>query len=109
VVFVTGPLQDEGKDKLPVLANDGPESAAGIPVLQLRTSAAQRLLAPSGIDLARFQADVDRDLRPRSRPAGIRLQGTAALWSTTASSSCRACCGSTGRAGRSASSASRPS
>ena len=84
VVFVTGPLQDEGKDKLPVLANDGPESPAGLPVLQLRTSAAQRLLAPAGIDLARFQADVDRDLRPRSRPTGVRLAGRVALRETYA-------------------------
>ena len=83
VVFVTGPLQDEGRDKLPVLTNDGPESAAGLPVLQVRTSAAQRLLASSGIDLARFQKDVDRDLRSRSRPAGIRLEGRVALRATS--------------------------
>jgi len=87
VVFVTGPLQDEGKDKLPVLANDGPESPAGLPVLQLRTSAARRLLAPSGIDLARFQKDVDRDLTPRSRPTGIRLAGRVALRATFAETS----------------------
>jgi Tol biopolymer transport system component len=84
VVFVAGPLQDEGKDKLPVLANDGPESPAGLPVLQLRTSAAQRLLAPSGLDLARFQKDVDRDLRPRSRPTGVRMAGRVALRATYA-------------------------
>ena len=35
VVFVAGPLQDEGKDRLPALGNDGPESPAGIPVLQV--------------------------------------------------------------------------
>lgn len=83
VVFVTGPLQDEGKDKLPALKSDGPESAAGLPVLQLRTSAAVRLLARAGIDLAAFQRDVDRDLRPRSRATGLRLRGTLALRSTS--------------------------
>src|SRR5712691_4590815 len=36
VIFTTGPLQqDEGKDRIPALANDGPESPAGIPVLQV--------------------------------------------------------------------------
>src|SRR5215212_6121072 len=42
VVFVTGPQQDEAKDKLPVLTNDGPESPAGIPVIQVKTSVAQK-------------------------------------------------------------------
>ncbi|HEX8616939.1 MAG TPA: M28 family peptidase, partial [Thermoanaerobaculia bacterium] len=71
VVFVTGPLQDEGKDKLPALANDGPESPAGIPVLQVKTSTAQKWL-----DLAQFQKDVDADLRPRSRVLDATLSGT---------------------------------
>ncbi len=67
VVFVTGPLQDEQSDKIPVLRNDGPESPAGIPVIQVRTSVAQKWLSGAGIDLAAFQKAVDRDLRPRSR------------------------------------------
>ncbi|HEX8170430.1 MAG TPA: M28 family peptidase [Thermoanaerobaculia bacterium] len=71
VVFVTGPLQDEAKDKLPALVNDGPESPAGIPVLQLKTSVAQQW-----VDLAQFQKDVDTDLRPRSRTLDRRLRGT---------------------------------
>jgi TolB protein len=62
VIFVTGPLQDEGKDKLPALANDGPESPAGLPVIQVKTSVVQKW-----IDLAQFQKDVDADLKPRSR------------------------------------------
>jgi hypothetical protein len=41
IVFVTGPLQDEGKDRISVLRNDGPESPAGIPVIQVKTSVAQ--------------------------------------------------------------------
>src|SRR5437868_7058798 len=44
VIFATGPLQDDGKDKVPPLANDGPESPAGIPVLQVKTSLAQKWL-----------------------------------------------------------------
>lgn len=71
VIFVTGPLQDEGKDKLPALANDGPESPAGLPVLQVKTSTAQKW-----IDLAAFQKDVDADLKPRSRVLDVRLSGT---------------------------------
>ncbi|HEX7153093.1 MAG TPA: M20/M25/M40 family metallo-hydrolase [Thermoanaerobaculia bacterium] len=73
VIFVTGPLQDEGKDKIPALTNDGPESPAGLPVLQLKTSAAQKLL---GIDLAQYQKEVDADLQPRSRVLEKTLSGT---------------------------------
>jgi Tol biopolymer transport system component len=79
VVFVTGPLQDEGNDKLPALKNDGPESDAGIAVLQVKTSVAQKWLSGAGIDLAAFQKEVDRDLRPRSRATGIRLRGNVAI------------------------------
>jgi TolB protein len=70
VVFVTGPVQDEGKDKLPALVNDGPESPAGIPVIQVKTSVAQKWL-----DLAQFQKEVDADLRPRSRVLDATLSG----------------------------------
>jgi len=80
VVFVTGPLQDEGKDKIPPLQNDGPESPAGIPVLQVKTSVAQRWLREAGIDLERFQKDVDRDLTPRSvASTGTQISGAVAL------------------------------
>jgi Tol biopolymer transport system component len=71
VVFVTGPMQDEGKDKLPALANDGPESPAGIPVIQVKTSVAHKW-----VDLAQFQKEVDADLRPRSRVLDRTLSGT---------------------------------
>ena len=85
VVFVTGPLQDEDKDKLPALTNDGPESPAGLPVIQVRTSVAQRWLTPLGIDLKKFQEDVDRDLKPRSRgTTGVRITGKVALNATYA-------------------------
>ena len=70
---------DEEKDKLPVLRNDGPESPAGVPVVQVKTSVAQRWLTSAGIDLARFQADVDRDLMPRSRVTGARVSGRVNL------------------------------
>jgi hypothetical protein len=80
VVFVTGPLQDEGKDKVPVLRNDGPESPAGLPVIQVKTSAAQKWLAAAGIDLKTFQEDVDKDLTPRSvASTGVKTSGRIAL------------------------------
>ncbi|HEV8375408.1 MAG TPA: M28 family peptidase [Candidatus Polarisedimenticolia bacterium] len=80
VIFATGPLQDEGKDKLPVLANDGPESAAGLPVIQVKTSVAQSWLSRAGVDLKAFQEYVDKDLTPRSLgETGITLKGTIAL------------------------------
>jgi Tol biopolymer transport system component len=77
VIFTTGPVQDEGKDKVPPLVNDGPESPAGIPVIQVKTSVAQRWLKDAGIDLAQFQKDVDTDLKPRSRALDARVRGTA--------------------------------
>jgi Tol biopolymer transport system component len=77
VIFVTGPMQDEGKDKVPPLVNDGPESPAGIPVIQVKTSVAQRWLKDAGIDLAQFQKDVDADLKPRSRVLEARVSGVA--------------------------------
>jgi Tol biopolymer transport system component len=79
VVFVTGPLQDEAKDKIPALANDGPESPAGLPVIQVKTSVAQRW-----VDLAQFQKDVDTDLKPRSRVLDARLKGNVDVRATYA-------------------------
>ncbi|HEX6099290.1 MAG TPA: M28 family peptidase [Thermoanaerobaculia bacterium] len=79
VVFVTGPLQDEAKDKLPALANDGPESPAGIPVIQVKTSAAAKW-----VDLEQFQKEVDADLKPRSRVLDARLSGTVDVPATYA-------------------------
>ena len=80
VIFVTGPLQDEGKDKIPALANDGPESPAGIPAIQVKTSVAQRWLSRVGVDLRQFQERVDRDLKPRSvASTGIHRSGAVAL------------------------------
>jgi Tol biopolymer transport system component len=75
VVFVTGPLQDEEKDKLPALTNDGPESPLGIPVLQVKTSVAQKWLGDP-LSLGTFQKDVDADLKPRSRVLAGKLSGT---------------------------------
>jgi Tol biopolymer transport system component/membrane-associated protease RseP (regulator of RpoE activity) len=77
VIFTTGPIQDEGKDKVPPLVNDGPESPAGIPVIQVKTSVAQRWLKDAGIDLAQFQKDVDADLKPRSRVLAANVSGVA--------------------------------
>src|SRR5213075_2473886 len=63
VIFTTGPLQDEALNKIPALTNDGPESPAGIPVVQVKTSVAEKWVG----DLAKWQKDVDADLKPRSR------------------------------------------
>lgn len=81
VVFVTGPLQDEVKDKLPALANDGPESPAGIPIIHVKTSVAQKW-----VDLAQFQKDVDADLKPRSRVLDATLRGNVDVKATYAES-----------------------
>ncbi len=76
VIFVTGPLQDEGKDRIPVLTNDGPESPAGLPVLQVKTSVAKRWLRDDEVNLVKWQKDVDRDLRARSRVSGVKVFGS---------------------------------
>jgi len=72
VIFATGPLQDEKRDGIPTLKNDGPQSPAGIPVLQVKTSVAQKWL---GVDLEQWQKDVDKDLKPRSRALDKTLTG----------------------------------
>ena len=84
VIFVTGPMQDEGKDKLPALANDGPESPAGIPIIQMKTSTAQKWLGRSQIDLAQFQKDIDADLKPRSRVLDATFTGNVDVKATYA-------------------------
>ncbi|HEU5249984.1 MAG TPA: M20/M25/M40 family metallo-hydrolase, partial [Thermoanaerobaculia bacterium] len=85
VAFVTGPLQDAEQDRLPVLANDGPESAAGIPVIQVKRALASKWLSQAGIDLLEFQKAVDQDLRPRSvESVGVRVSGRVALDATYA-------------------------
>ena len=71
VIFATGPLQDDGQNKIPALTNDGPESPAGIPVVQVRTSIAEKWVG----DLAKWQKDVDSDLKPRSRVLDAHLSG----------------------------------
>jgi len=71
VIFATGPLQDEGKDKVPPLVNDGPESPAGIPVLQVKTSVAQKWAG----DLLAWQKQVDADLHPRSKVLEAKTHG----------------------------------
>ena len=65
VVFVTGPLQDDD-DRLPALRNDGPESPAGIPVLQVRRGRRGRLAAR-------------RRHRPAAVPGGRGPRPAAAL------------------------------
>jgi Tol biopolymer transport system component len=88
VVFVTGPIQEPEQDKLPALSNDGPESAAGIPVIQVRRALAAKWLSPAGIDLEAFQKAVDADVRPRSvGSVGVRLSGRVALDATYAQTS----------------------
>ncbi|MEO8348138.1 MAG: M20/M25/M40 family metallo-hydrolase, partial [Acidobacteriota bacterium] len=85
VVFVTGPLQEPEQDRLPVLANDGPESAAGIPVIQVKRALAAKWLGRAGLDLLRFQKAVDADVKPRSLAfVGVRIAGHVALDATHA-------------------------
>ncbi|HSP17341.1 MAG TPA: M28 family peptidase [Thermoanaerobaculia bacterium] len=80
VIFANGPMQADEKDRVPVLKNDGPESPAGIPVLQVKTAVAQKWAG----DLLEFQKAVDADLKPRSRATGIRIDGNVDVNATFA-------------------------
>jgi Tol biopolymer transport system component len=88
VIFATGTVQDDGKDKVPPLTNDGPESPAGIPVLQVKASLAEKWVGDpstgSGQSIAKFQNDVDRDLQPRSRVLAMTLTGATDVVPTNA-------------------------
>src|ERR1043166_5573336 len=97
VVFVTGPQQDEGKDRIPALKNDGPqspagiparrtegrESPAGIPVIQVKPSVVEKW----GVNLKEFQDAVDKDLKPRSRALPLTLDGNVDVKATYATTS----------------------
>ncbi len=83
VIFTTGPLQDEGKDRVPALKNDGPQSPAGIPVIQVKRSVAEAW----GVNLKEFQDAVDKDLKPRSRTLPLSLDGNVNVKATYATTS----------------------
>ena len=83
VIFTTGPQQDEGKDRIPALKNDGPQSAAGIPVIQIKPSVVETW----GVNLKEFQDAVDKDLKPRSRVLPMPLDGNVNVKATYATTS----------------------
>ncbi len=83
VIFTTGPQQDEGKDRIPALKNDGPQSPAGIPVIQIKPSVVERW----GVNLKEFQDAVDKDLKPRSRLLPMSLDGNVNVKATYATTS----------------------
>src|ERR1051326_5511492 len=81
VIFTTGPQQDEGKDRIPALKNDGPQSPAGIPVIQIKPSVVETW----GVNLKEFQDAVDKDLKPRSRVLPMSLDGNVNVTYATTS------------------------
>ncbi|HEV2721407.1 MAG TPA: M28 family peptidase, partial [Thermoanaerobaculia bacterium] len=83
VIFTTGPLQDEAKDRIPALKNDGPQSPAGIPVIQVKPSVVETW----GVKLKEFQDAVDKDLKPRSRVLPLSLDGNVNVKATYATTS----------------------
>ncbi len=83
VIFTTGPQQDEGKDRIPALKNDGPQSPAGIPVIQIKPSVVETW----GVNLKEFQDAVDKDLKPRSRVLPTSLDGNVNVKATYATTS----------------------
>lgn len=68
LVLVDDPLHHPGDAPL-----EGPldVSAAGIPAVHARLSEMAPLLSAAGVDLRRLQEEIDRDLKPRSRPLPI--------------------------------------
>src|SRR6266404_5033791 len=57
-------------------AVSGPEHL-GIPVLQIKQSIADKLLASAGTTLAKIEADIDKEMDPQSRELPVRVSGEA--------------------------------
>ena len=82
------PAPGRRKDKLPVLRNDGPESPAGIPVLQVKPSVAPEVARRRG----HRPHGVPEERRPRSQAAlasrtGVRITGPSFSLKPTSTSS----------------------
>lgn len=66
LVLVAPPQSPDDPDRLPPLKTMGPLSDAGIPVLQVTRTLADRWLAASGTTLIEAQAKIDAGYRPAS-------------------------------------------
>lgn len=86
LVLVAPPAMDDEPDKLPALRVDGPQSDAGLPVIQVTRAVAEAWMKAGGQDLWALRAAIDASYKPSSAAvAGVSVTGKAALAPTTAS------------------------
>ncbi len=84
LVLVAPPVEPDEPDRLPVMRVDGPQSDAGIPVIQVTRAVAESWMKAGGQDLWALQAAIDADYKPRSAALSVELAGTIALEPTRA-------------------------
>lgn len=87
-LLVVSPAQSADEpDKLPPLKSQGPQSDAGIPVIQVTRAQADLWLKTIGGSLAERQAAIDGSYRPASAPiTGVSVSGTVDVQPVSAKS-----------------------
>ncbi len=81
-LLLVNPPVDDDPDKLPALRTDGPESHAGLPVLQVTRDWVRRVVGDAALDEV-YRA-IEADYRPHSRGVGVKIRGAAAVEPSTA-------------------------
>jgi hypothetical protein len=86
LILVSPPEEgDEEPDRLPLLKSEALLSRAGLPVLQVTPSLADRWLASEGHSLAELREAIDADYAPRSLPLpSVEVSGRADVLTTQA-------------------------
>ena len=85
LVLVAPPAMDDEPDKLPALRVDGPQSDAGLPVIQVTRAVAERWMKAGGQDLWALRTSIDTAYKPTSVALGsVKITGKAALAPTKA-------------------------
>jgi hypothetical protein len=78
VLLVLGPKQ-AGKEEILSMKEDRFAAEAGVPVLQLKLSAATQLAAQAGISLTTAQASIDKTMKPASKATGMGVVVSAGI------------------------------
>lgn len=76
LILVSPAQSADEPDKLPPLKTLGPQSGAGLPVLQVTRAQADAWLRRAGAGLTERQAEIDQHYRPASQAlSGVQVQG----------------------------------
>lgn len=85
LVLVAPPAEADEPDRLPVMRVDGPQSDAGIPVIQVTRAVAEAWMKTGGLDLWAERAAIDAGYKPRSASvSGATVSGTISMSPTRA-------------------------